>query len=177
MNDVDFGRVSSRLALLHRGALALVSSEEDAGELFLAALEPSDSRRWLFEHARVELAYGEHLRRRRAHVQARTPLLSARDTFQQLGASPWLNRAERELRASGLEAPRERNGTVLLTAQELEIARLAASGLTNKEIGARLLMSHRTVSSHLYRVFPKLGITTRAALRDALESESHPSLS
>jgi len=57
---------------------------------------------------------------------------------------------------------------IRLTPQELEIARMAASGLTNKQIGARLYLSHRTVGAHLYQMFPKLGITTRAALRDAL---------
>jgi DNA-binding CsgD family transcriptional regulator len=178
MDNAGFGRVSSRLALLHRGSLALAhAGEEDADKLFRAALESPDSGRWLFERARIELSYGEYLRRKRAHLDARGPLQRAHETFAQLDATPWLNRTERELRASGLEAPREKTGTVVLTAQELEIAQLAAAGLTNKEIGARLLMSHRTVSSHLYRVFPKLGITTRAALRDALESDSDPSLS
>jgi DNA-binding CsgD family transcriptional regulator len=169
MSEANFDLVSSRMALLHRGSLAVAHSEEDADELFLAALQPPDSRRWLFERARVELAYGEYLRRKRAHVGTRTPLQAALETFQQLGASPWTHRAERELRASGLDAPREKGGIGQLTAQELEIAQLAASGLTNKEIGARLLMSHRTVSSHLYHVFPKLGITSRASLRDALD--------
>ena len=169
MENADFACVSPRLALLQRGSHALVHSEGDADELFRTALEPPEARRWLFEHARVELAYGEYLRRRRAPAEARAALRMACETFQQLGASPWACRAERELRASGLEAPRERRGGVHLTAQELEIAELAASGLTNKEIGARLLMSHRTVMSHLYRTFPKLGITSRAALRDALD--------
>jgi DNA-binding CsgD family transcriptional regulator len=169
MEAAGFARVSPRLALLQRGSLALVHSEDDANELFRAALEPQNSRRWLFKRARVELAYGEYLRRRRAPAEARIPLRTACETFQQLGAAPWAYRAERELRASGLEAPREGRGVVQLTAQELEIAQLAASGLTNKEIGARLLMSHRTVMSHLYHIFPKLGITSRAALRDALD--------
>ncbi|MFL6115484.1 MAG: response regulator transcription factor, partial [Catenulispora sp.] len=66
-------------------------------------------------------------------------------------------------RASDLKTP-------VLTSQELEIAQLAASGLTNKQIAQRLLISHRTVGAHLYQIFPKLGITSRAMLRDALES-------
>ena len=176
MNREEFSAVSSRLALLHRGSLALSRSDEDADELFVAALDPPDSRRWLFERARVELAYGEYLRRRRAHVQARAPLQTAHDTFQQLGATPWMYRAQREMRATGVEAPRERGRVEQLTAQEREIAQLAASGLTNKEIGARLLMSHRTVSSHLYHLFPKLGFASRAALRDALDSMNDPAL-
>jgi DNA-binding CsgD family transcriptional regulator len=60
-------------------------------------------------------------------------------------------------------------GVVALTPQELEIARLAASGMTNKQIAERLFLSPRTVSGHLYQIFPKLGITKRAALRDALD--------
>jgi DNA-binding NarL/FixJ family response regulator len=59
-------------------------------------------------------------------------------------------------------------GADSLTPQELQIARLAASGLTNKQIAERLYLSPRTVGGHLYQIFPKLGITTRAALRDAL---------
>ena len=55
-----------------------------------------------------------------------------------------------------------------LSPQELQIARMAAAGLTNREIGERLYLSHRTVGSHLYRIFPKLGVTSRAQLRDAL---------
>ena len=60
-------------------------------------------------------------------------------------------------------------GPASLTPQQLEIAQLAAEGLTNKEIGERLFLSHRTVGTHLYQLFPKLGITSRAALRDALK--------
>ena len=61
-----------------------------------------------------------------------------------------------------------------MTIREYEIASLAATGLTNKEIGQRLHLSHRTVSTHLYRVFPKLGVTSRAALRDALAQVPQP---
>ena len=93
----------------------------------------------------------------------------ARDTFHQLGAQPWMRSRRRELRATGLATgPTDPTGAASLTPQELQIAQLAAEGLTNKEIGARLFLSHRTVSTHLYQLFPKLGITSRAALRDAL---------
>ncbi|MEU1393108.1 helix-turn-helix transcriptional regulator [Nonomuraea sp. NPDC005730] len=61
-----------------------------------------------------------------------------------------------------------------LTPQQLQIAQLAAAGLTNKQIAARLFLSPRTVSTHLYQVFPKLGITSRAALRDALANPPDP---
>jgi DNA-binding NarL/FixJ family response regulator len=85
-------------------------------------------------------------------------------------------RAGNELRATGLtigqsEAP----GLASLTPQQREIAMLAAEGLTNKQIAERLFLSPRTVGTHLYQVFPKLGITSRAALRDALTGHGdHP---
>lgn len=66
---------------------------------------------------------------------------------------------------------------VSLTAQELEIAHLAASGMTNRQIGERLYLSHRTVGAHLYRVFPKLGVSSRAGLRDALSGHPAPLVS
>jgi DNA-binding NarL/FixJ family response regulator len=81
-----------------------------------------------------------------------------------------MQRASNELRATGLTPGRtDLSGPASLTPQQLEIARLAAEGLTNKEIGERLFLSHRTVSTHLYQLFPKLGVTSRAALRDALK--------
>ena len=73
------------------------------------------------------------------------------------------------MRATGLtRTPSGVPGAAALTPQELQIARLAASGMTNKQIAARLYLSPRTVGGHLYQIFPKLGITSRAALRDAL---------
>ena len=99
--------------------------------------------------------------------EARTELVAARDGFDRLGALPWSRRAATELAATG--ATRDQH-SASLTPQEKEIAQLAATGLTNREIATRLYMSHRTVSSHLYRIFPKLGITSRAALRDALNA-------
>lgn len=96
-------------------------------------------------------------------------LAAALETFERLGAGPWARRAAGELRVTGLAKPRAREQDhVSLTPQEREIATLAAVGLSNKQIGQRLFLSHRTVGAHLYQVFPKLGITSRAALRDAL---------
>ena len=107
---------------------------------------------------------------RRATTRARQQLTAARDTFQQLDARPWTHRAGNELRATGLTIGHsDRVGPASLTPQQLEIAQLAAEGLTNKEIGERLFLSHRTVSTHLHQLFPKLGIASRAALRDALK--------
>ena len=82
-----------------------------------------------------------------------------------------MDRASAELRATGQTKPRAGDSVLdRLTPQEFEIASLAASGLTNKQIAERLFLSHRTVSGHLHRAFPKLGVATRAALRDALAS-------
>ncbi|WP_399894419.1 LuxR C-terminal-related transcriptional regulator [Streptomyces sp. BBFR51] len=86
-----------------------------------------------------------------------------------LGARPWAERAAKELRAAGQAVPSdERSGAEELTPQEREIAELAASGLTNKQIAERLYISHHTVGAYLYRLCPKLGINSRSALRDAL---------
>ena len=90
-------------------------------------------------------------------------------TFERLGAGPWADRARAELLATGETRAGPGDGPrPELTAQERQIAELAAGGLTNRQIGARLYLSHRTVGSHLHHVFPKLGIASRAALRDAL---------
>ncbi|CAB4910499.1 unannotated protein [freshwater metagenome] len=102
-------------------------------------------------------------------IESRGRLRYAADLFAELGARTWLRRAEDELRAAGAGPhPREGDAGSGLTGQELRIASLAAAGLTNKEIGEQLYLSARTVGGHLYRVFPKLQITTRSALRDAL---------
>jgi DNA-binding CsgD family transcriptional regulator len=158
-----------RLALQAAAAAALVAPDTDAPDWFERALSVAGAAGCPFELARVRLGYGEHLRRARAVGAAREQLTAAQQGFAELGAAPWAERASHELRATGLaRIPAQRAGPGLLTPQEEEIALLAASGLTNKEIGARLYLSPRTVGAHLYRVFPKLGITTRAALRDAL---------
>ena len=93
----------------------------------------------------------------------------ARETFDALGLVPWSERARQQLRATGeTSRPRTPHARDQLTPQELQIVQLAAEGMSNREIGQRLYLSHRTVSSHLYRVFPKLGITSRAELPAAL---------
>ena len=95
--------------------------------------------------------------------------MPAPEIFYQLGAAPWAARASSELRATGQPVARDQGpDPVTLTPQQREIATLAAAGLTNKQIGERLYLSHRTVATHLYQIFPKLGVTSRAGLRDAL---------
>jgi DNA-binding CsgD family transcriptional regulator len=121
-----------------------------------------------FELARIRLAHGIRLRHTQGRKAARLTLTLAADTFERLGTPPWAERARAELRAAGASTLASTAHLATLTWQERRIADLAAGGLTNKEIGARMHLSPRTVSSHLYRAFPKLGITSRAALRDAL---------
>jgi DNA-binding CsgD family transcriptional regulator len=165
-----------RLALLTAGAAAMVAPEDRAGALYEAALALPDVERWPFDLARVRLAHGEHLRRARATTAARGQLSRALETFSELGARPWVARAGTELRAAGQDrdrtGERARAGRASLTAQERTVAGLAASGMTNRQIADRLGLSRRTVDAHLYRVFPKLDITGRAALRDALDRRS-----
>jgi DNA-binding CsgD family transcriptional regulator len=167
--ESNIAALSSRQALLVGGAAAMAAPDDRSLELFDQTLAAPGVNHWPFEFARVQLAYGERLRRARATAAARGHLTAAVDTFRHLGAEPWLQRAGSELRATGQTLSRP-NPAAVLTPQEREIAMLAASGLSNKEIADRLFLSHRTVGAHLYKVFPKLGITSRAALRDALAS-------
>ncbi|MBN6050612.1 AAA family ATPase [Nonomuraea sp. RK-328] len=118
-----------------------------------------------FEGARTALLYGERLRRAQRPAQARTHLRAAVEAFQRLGAEPWARRAHGELRAAGETAARpESDALAALTPQELRIARLVAVGASSKEVAAQLFLSPRTVEYHLYKVYPKLGITSRTEL-------------
>jgi DNA-binding CsgD family transcriptional regulator len=146
---------------------AITESRTDTAALEQAITEPGHDR-WPFDLARIQLTYGSHLRRVKRTTDARRQLAAAAQTFRRLGATPWAARADRELRATGITIATAGTGLASLTPQQRQIALLAAAGHTNKEIPARLFLSPRTVSTHLYQVFPKLGITTRAALRDAL---------
>jgi DNA-binding CsgD family transcriptional regulator len=159
--------------LLHsslRFARAILADDEEIESELEQALS-TDLNAWPFTRARLLLAQGAWLRRQRQVAAARTPLRAARATFDALGARPWAERAAQELRAAG-EAPRPRSFDLRLelTAQELQIAWMAADGLTNREIGEKLFLSHRTIGTHLHRVFPKLGVTSRGQLRRALQA-------
>ncbi|WP_432824683.1 AAA family ATPase [Dactylosporangium sp. CA-092794] len=173
---IGIPRISPRTALITAGAAALAAPDERADALFRAALSLPEAERWPFEHARIQLAYGEWLRRTRDTGRARLRLRAALETLERIGARPWAQRARNELRATGVAAarpPAQRSAEpARLTFQESQIAELAATGLTNKQIGERLFLSHRTVSAHLRRVFPKLGISSRAALHDALHNSA-----
>jgi DNA-binding CsgD family transcriptional regulator len=163
------GAVSSRVALQVEAATALTEPDDEAIVRFDRCLESEGIDQWPFDAARVHLLYGERLRRARSMAAAQTQLDAAFEIFQRLGAAPWAERAAKESRATGQNRMRHTEFVPeALTPQELQIALLAATGLSNKEIGKRLMLSHRTVGAHLYRAFPKLGISSRAALRDAL---------
>lgn len=151
-------------------AKALLAANEDAEQSFLKGLGPA-AKNWPFLRARILLGYGAWLRRQRRSVGARAPLREARDIFDALGALPWGARAREELRASG-EASLRRSEQIWenLTPQELHIAQLAAQGLSNKMIGARLYLSHRTIGYHLLRVFSKTGISSRSGLASILST-------
>jgi len=171
MQEANLAGLSSRLALVSGASAAMAAPDDRALELFQATLALRGIERWQFDLARVRLAYGERLRRHRAMTEARVQLNAAREIFARLSARPWVDRASTELRATGQTKPRAGDNVLdRLTSQEFEIVGLAASGLTNKQIAERLFVSPRTVGGHLHRAFPKLGVATRAALRDALES-------
>ncbi|WP_250009278.1 AAA family ATPase [Actinoplanes sp. M2I2] len=155
--------------LVHRG-LAQAEPGADAEEHFAAALAGSAANPGTLEVARTRLAYGEWLRRRKRIVDAREQLSAALRAFEAVGAHPWVERTTTELRAAGVApaAPRSAAGLTQLTPQELRIVELAADGLSNKEIADQLYLSHRTIGTHLYKVFPKLGISNRTQLRSAL---------
>lgn len=172
MADAGIAALSPRLALVALGSAAMAAPDDVAVGLFEQALAVPGVERWPFDLARVRLAYGERLRRHRANSTARVQLTAALDAFERLDARPWKKRAGLELRALGAGVTAAEDcGADSLTPWERVIAMLAATGLTNKEIGRRLYLSHRTVGAHLYRVFPKLGISSRAALRDALRPQ------
>lgn len=175
MRQTGLPAVSGRLALVTAGSAAIVAPEDRAADAFEEALAVPGAERWPFDLARVRLAYGQHLRRRRAVDDARTHLAAALTTFRRLGATPWALRAAEELRATGRTGHPgllQDRGVGPLTEQEQQIAALAAAGLTNKQIGERLFLSHRTVAAHLHRIYPKLGITSRVTLSEALAAQA-----
>jgi len=153
-------------------AAPLLAADAEAEAHFRTALQ-QDLTSFAFLRARTLFSFGSWLRRHRRNAEARRPLRASIEVFDALGARLWSQRVRQELRATGeTVGARTPDLHQRLTAQELQIAQLAADGLSNREIGERLFLSHRTVGSHLYRIFPKLGITGRAQLRDRLPTVS-----
>jgi DNA-binding CsgD family transcriptional regulator len=169
LRDAGVAKISPRLALIEAASTAIVSADQHFEPLFEKALAVSGVEDWPFERARVELLYGERLRRTRAISAARLHLTVAVQIFEDLGAAPFAARAKAELHAAGLAPQRDVSAAAAaLTPQEYQVALRAASGMTNKQIAERLGITHRTVGAHLEQIFPKLAINSRAALREAL---------
>jgi DNA-binding CsgD family transcriptional regulator len=159
-----------RIGLAYARAVIAADGDDPTAEAAFAAASAIDLERWPLARARLSLCHGIWLRRRRRIAESRAALRDARDVFDAIGIRYLAERARQELGASGEASHRHRGIDALdqLTPQELQIARLAAEGLSNREIGSRLYLSHRTVGSHLYRAYPKLGITSRSQLHLAL---------
>lgn len=149
---------------------ALVAPDGEAEPLFIGALDLHGPSPASFQRARTELAYGQWLRRIRRRSEARSHLRAARAAFESLGSTPWAERAAAELSATGEASPAEPLPEALrgLTPQERHVVSLAAQGSSNRDIAAQLFLSPRTVGYHLYRAFPKLGITSRTELANLL---------
>ena len=153
-------------------ARALMS--EDAEGHYREAIERLERTRIRVELARTRLLYGEWLRRENRRVDAREQLRAAHEMFSDFGADAFAERARRELLATGETVRRRTTDTRdVLTPQETQIAYLAGEGHTNPEIGAQLFISPRTVEYHLRKVFEKLDISSRKALRGALPDAGH----
>ncbi|MCX4420418.1 ATP-binding protein [Streptomyces mirabilis] len=159
---------SEMMVVAHAYTDAVLAPDDTAEERYAAALAalPAD---WTLSRARLHLHHGRWLRRQRRNVDARHPLRLARTEFDRVGAQPWAEMAREQLRATGeSNGRRHANTGEQLSAQEMQIALLASQGLSNREIGQRLFISHRTVGAHLYRIYPRLGITGRGKLAAAL---------
>lgn len=151
---------------------ALLLGDDEFEAEFQRALELHDTTETPFERARTELCAGERLRRARRRADAREPLRSALETFERLGAAPWSDRARAELAATGeTVGHRDPYATDRLTPQELQVAVLVARGATNKEAGAALFLSPKTIETHLGRVYRKLNVRSRTELAHLLGSE------
>jgi DNA-binding CsgD family transcriptional regulator len=159
--DWALGVLARSSALLSAGPAAESLYREGVDRLARSPIVP--------QLARAHLVYGEWLRRERRRVDAREQLRIAHALFDRIGAAAFAERARRELQATG-ETVRKRavQTRVELTAQQVQIARLAGDGLTNAEIGAQLFLSPRTVEWHMRKVFAKLAISSRKQLRPRL---------
>jgi DNA-binding CsgD family transcriptional regulator len=160
LDTVQFGTPWQSMAVAY-AAPFLASDAGAIDGLYQAALVGLVGR-WPTYRTRLTLQYGQWLRRKNRIGEARDRLRAARESADALSMRPWAERARNELRATGENSSSFRpKGWSLLSPQELQVAQLAGAGLSNREIAERLFLSHRTVGSHLYRIFPKLGVTPR----------------
>lgn len=150
----------------------LTVPDEDVDEVFGEALELHERTVGPFERARTLLCWGERLRRARRRTDAREPLRAALDVFERLGAAPWVERTRMELEATGEQLRRsDEPASRRLTPQELQVALVVARGATNREAGAALFLSPKTIETHLGRVYRKLGVRSRTELAALLARE------
>ncbi|MGW4249577.1 helix-turn-helix transcriptional regulator, partial [Nocardia sp. NPDC004722] len=171
-------RAAAAMAEIERWAAALGSPFAEAialrgraalhgdGEAYEQALKLQAAEGLWYDYARTALLYGEWLRRERRRADARVHLRRAAEIFDGMSATLWADRARTELRAAGesMDPAPAADLAATLTPQELQVVRLAAAGATNKEIAARLFLSPKTIGHHLYRAFPKLGVSSRMEL-------------
>ncbi|MGH3930257.1 MAG: helix-turn-helix transcriptional regulator, partial [Pseudonocardiaceae bacterium] len=158
------GRPTER-AVAARCRGLLDTDDEQGLSAFIEALQWHEQARQPFEQARTQLCFGEFLRRHRRPTQAREVLTAALGTFTRLGARSWAQRAEAELRATGMASrPRRERSATQLTPQELQVALVVADGATNVEAAAQLFLSAKTIEYHLSNIYRKLGIRSRAQL-------------
>ncbi|SES30619.1 helix-turn-helix transcriptional regulator [Lentzea albida] len=157
---------TARLALSHRCHGLLESGTAD--EHFEEAIRLHRASGTALELAKTELLYGNRLRRGRKPKAAREHLRDAVHIFQSYQADHWVDRARAELRAAG-DSTGEPKDHPSLTPQQAQIARLVAEGATNREVAARLFLSHRTVEHHLRNIFARLGVRSRVELTRRLD--------
>lgn len=167
--EVPAALLSTGLAFVE----AVRAGEADAPRAYesaLAAISPD----WPFERARLQLGYGNWLRRHRRQGEARAQLTSAAAAFTALGTRPWAASAQRELQSAGGAGGRSGSAADALSPQELQVADLVSDGLTNRQIAERLFVSPRTIESHLYRIYAKVGAANRTDLVRLLSLDSPP---
>jgi DNA-binding CsgD family transcriptional regulator len=168
------GTPTPRVAQVIARARALLAEPDEAEQYFAEGLADPAGDTWPYERAVLRLEYGEWLRRQRRINEAKPLLGEALVVFRRLRARPWLERAETELRACGVDVVPPQGALAELSPQQRQVVYLASHGLTNREIADRLFLSSRTVSSHLYQAYPKLGITGRHQLRSVIEGGGSP---
>ncbi len=151
----------------------LLADEAELAREFTSALALHGSVGSRFELARTELCFGERLRRARRRADARDHLAASLATFEWLGASPWTERARRELEATTLTARPRRDLSTMddLTPQERQVALIIANGATIREVAAQLFLSPKTIEAHLGRAYRKLGVHNRAQLATTLSRQ------